>query len=122
MFAKRPLQPALSGEDKHALMGDSTEIRLPPTASLRRFHASFEGQPGSEGRTRRIAELADRSRGHRVIREAAPDPFKNVLLFMLFGLLADGHHPTSHRMGENFDGLKYVIVGGEWKALFPRKT
>src|SRR5215469_5237692 len=99
MFTKRLLQSALSGEDKHALMGDSTDIRLPPTASWRLFHAFLEGEPGSEGRNRRIAGFADKLCGQRVTREAAPVRFKNVHLFMLFGLLADGHHPTNHRMG-----------------------
>jgi hypothetical protein len=45
-------QSALCGEDKHALMGEATAIRLPPTASLRRFHASLDGHAESDGRTR----------------------------------------------------------------------
>src|SRR5580700_8711312 len=63
-------------------MGESTAIRLPPTASLRRFHASLDGQPGSEGRTRRIAGLANAPRGHSGESDAAPDVFKNVLRFI----------------------------------------
>ena len=54
-------------------MGDSTEIRLPPTASESLFHSSFDGQAGSEGRMRFFAEAgANIPRGHRERGDAAP--------------------------------------------------
>src|SRR5580704_728746 len=65
----------------HAFIGKSTGIKLPPTSSLRCFHASLEGQLGSAGRTRRMAGLANALRGHKGESDTAPDAFKNSLRF-----------------------------------------
>jgi hypothetical protein len=56
-------------------------LHLPTTASFSRFHAALEGQLGSEGRTRRMAGLANALRGHSCESDTAPDAFKNSLRF-----------------------------------------
>src|ERR1700730_5373043 len=64
------------------MSGKSIEIKFPPTASLSRFHASFDGQSASDGRRRRKAEPASSPRGHSGRSAAAPDLFRNALRFI----------------------------------------
>ena len=55
---------------------------MPPTESLSRFHADFDGHAASEGRHRLKLVLADRYRGKIGRSAAEPMAFKNDLLFI----------------------------------------
>src|SRR5262249_40545820 len=65
--------------------GKSTGTRLPPTASLSRCHADFDGHAASLGRHRLAVGAAALSpRGTSVRSAAAPVALKKVLLFIVF--------------------------------------
>ena len=52
-------QAALSDADSHAASGELTLMSWPSTSSFSLFQLAASGHDGSEGRTRRVAVLAD---------------------------------------------------------------
>jgi hypothetical protein len=64
---------------------------LPATASFRRFHAALEGQLGSEGRTRRMAGLANALRGHSCEKRYCPGRLQKPSSFQGCYLLSHRH-------------------------------
>jgi|SRR5580692_154030 hypothetical protein len=82
MFSKRSLAASPDGSVLSTERGKLTGFKLPPTASLSRFHAACDGHAASEGRRRRKFVLAQRWWGSIGRRAADPAAFKNDRLFI----------------------------------------